>query len=117
MGVKDGIFQWVRVVTISRAEDLKVALQDDLNGVKTTDWEKGLGIIRSNVSSKFHRTPMAEYEYLMSAATPSTGILIAMYILVTLLSCGLLYWAHEVDIFGDEGFRRYSSISRNLRRW
>jgi len=113
---KDGVFDWVRVVTISKVEDVKIGLRDGLKGLKTTDWEQGLKIIRSEVS-KFHRTPMAEYEYLMSAASPSTGVLIFLYIFITLASCGLVWWAHGHDIFGNEGFGFGWCNHYNRRKW
>jgi hypothetical protein len=107
IGVKDGKFNWVRVVTLSRVEDLKIALRDGLQGLRTDEWEKGLGVIRNAISTKFVRTPMAEWEYLASAATPPTWVLVLLYVMAIGLSCGLIWWAHEQDIFGDKWKQRF----------
>jgi hypothetical protein len=116
-GVENGFISWARVVTISRVEELKVTLRDALVGMSMAHPETALAVVRREVESKFHRTSMSEFEYLSSAAKPSDGILIFLYLLVLAVSGGLAYWAHREDIFGDEGFssRRSRVGMRNHR--
>ena len=99
MGVSGDKIQWVRVVTISEVEDLKVALRDSLEGRSVADVAGNLEIIRREVRHRFHRTPMENWEYLSSAATPSVGVLLFLYALVAAISVGLGIFAHQEDIF------------------
>ena len=113
VGVKDGVFTWVRVVTISKVELLKESLMSGLKEMKVSEWEKGLALIRKETQDKFTRTPNEEFRYLLSAATPPTWILIIMYIIVAILSIVLVLVAREKDIFGDEGLtRRFNPFNR-----
>jgi hypothetical protein len=92
---------WVRVVTFSRVEALKVRLRDDIQGKALA----GLDIpntIHTLIRDQFKRTPMAEFEYLARSATPSTPWLVALYILGLALSIGLGVYMHKNDVFGDE---------------
>lgn len=105
-GVPDGQkIAWVRVVTISKVEDLKVGLRDKLTGLPLNDAERALGIIKNEVMTKFTRTPMDEFSYLSAGATPTTGWLILSYLFAIALSVGLGIWVHRVDVFGGEKVR------------
>lgn len=99
-------FAWVRVVTISRVEALKVALRDGLTGLTLADANKALPLIRRQITDRFRRTPMSEFEYLASAAAPSAGVLAGLYGLALALCVGLLVLAHREDFFGDSSFDR-----------
>lgn len=102
MGMPDSqTIKWARIVTISRVEALKVHLRDQLEGKKVDD-PAIPGIIRSTLQAEFHRTPMAQFEYLMNVAQPSGGWLFGLYLFDILVCIGLTYWAHAKDIFGDE---------------
>ena len=116
IGVLDGSITWARVVTISKVEDLKIYLRDELQGKKFTDDIPG--IVRIAVKERFHRTAMAEYEYLARNATPSTGWLIGLYILGLLVAAGLSILMHRRDIFGEErrGFQFGTNYGRKYRR-
>lgn len=96
---------WARVVTISRVEDFKIFLRDELVNTDITQPSDGLKIIRQAVIEKFKRTSMKEFEYLASAARPSDGVLALLYILTLIVSAGLIFWAHKNDIFSEHGFR------------
>ena len=68
----DGVsFAWVRVVSMSKGEEIKVSLRDALLGKSLTDVSGVMSIIQREVNGKFKRTPMAEWEYLSAMATPS----------------------------------------------
>lgn len=97
LGVKDGTITWARVVTFSKVESLKVYLRDELQGMRLSDDIPGL--VREVVATRFRRTAMADYEYLARAAKPSTGALIALYVVGVLLSVGLALWMHRKDVF------------------
>jgi hypothetical protein len=83
---EDMKISWVRVITISRVESLKITLRDGLTGLSINDPETALDLVRQAVANQFVRTPMAEFEYLASAAAPSpfgTGLLVLMSFLLT----------------------------------
>ena len=102
LGVPDGkTIAWAEVVTISRVEALRLATREKLRGlpidaVRTLD-----GVLRGLVADHWHRTPMSEFEYLASAASPSGPWLVALYSLVLLLTAGLIAWGHHEDVFQE----------------
>lgn len=108
LGVPEGqrAIKWARVITISRVESLKIELRDRLTGMSLDDPDKAIALIGSLVEEKFARTPLEEFEYLVTAATPSTGWLVVLY-LFDLLGClGLGYAFSQTDPFNEE--RRWS---------
>jgi len=109
-------FTWVRVVTLSRVEELKVLMRDKLTGMSVDDPTGGIKVIRQVVTGKFKRTPMKEWEYLASAASPSDGWLTFLYILMTVLTLVGLYVMHENDIFGEEG-GSWGGLRRSRNPW
>lgn len=108
IGVEDEAILWARVVSISKIEELKSFLRDELAGKSLS--ADIPAVVRDAVATKFHRTPMAEFEYLASSARPPTGWVIFLYVFGVLLSGGASLYLHRVDVFGDEGrenpFRR-----------
>lgn len=112
LGVQRDVVTWARVVTISRVERLKIDLRDGLQGRHLS--EDVPGLIRSAIQSSFHRTPMAEFEYLATTGSPPTGWLIFLYILGGALSCALSAWLHRADVFGDEPISIYSDYNRRF---
>lgn len=102
VGVPDGeTIQWTRVVTISRGEEVKIELRDGLLGMTLSNSGTALAFIRKAVEENFHRTSMSEFEYLASAAKPSDGWLIALYIAAVLLIGGLALYMNDNDVFGE----------------
>ncbi|MCX6780520.1 MAG: hypothetical protein NT003_00145 [Candidatus Magasanikbacteria bacterium] len=108
LGVPEGQrqIQWARVVTISRVEELKIELRDGLMKLSIDEPEKALALIRQTVDAKFTRTHMSEFEYLASAATPSTGWLVFLYILDIAGSLALGYVFSQTDPFKENWGRR-----------
>ncbi len=106
LGVQEETVAWARVVTISRVERLKIDLRDGLQGRHLS--EDIPGLIRASIQSQFHRTPMAEFEYLATTGSPPTGWLVFLYALGAALSCALTAWLHRVDIFRGDPFPSYS---------
>jgi len=112
MGVAGDDIRWVRVVTFSRVEMLKVRLRDQLQQMKLSD-PNVMRVIRSEVQKGFHRTAMAEFEYLARTAKPKGWWLFGLYVFEVLVSAGLVYVTRVYDIFGDEGFQRVFGRARN----
>lgn len=105
MGMSGNLINWVRVVTISKVEEMKIHLRDNLQGKKITD-PQVVEIIKQYVGNEFKRTPMAKFEYLAKVVQPPTWAIVLLYIVGLALSIGLGIWSHKEDIFGDEGYRR-----------
>jgi hypothetical protein len=97
LGLDGKAIRWARLVTISKVPELDAAARATLPGKAVSDDIPG--IIRQLVQSKFKRTPMADFEYLMSYARPSTGWLIFLYILGAVLSIGISVLMHRVEVF------------------
>lgn len=101
MGIQGDTISWVRVVTFSKVEMLKVRLRDQLQGLALND-PKVPAIIRNEIGGGFKRTHMADFEYLASTASPTGWILALLYVFEILLCAGLTFWMHRKDVFGDE---------------
>lgn len=112
LGVGEGRISWARVVSISKIEELKIFLRDELAGKPLS--ADIPGIVRNAVRTKFERTPMAEFEYLASTAAPSMGWLVFLYVIGVLLSGGCSIYLHRVDVFGDED--RFGSRDNPFKR-
>lgn len=106
MGIDGDTIRWVRVVTFSRVEMLKVRLRDQLQGLKVSD-PKVLEVVRSEVSTGFRRTAMAEFEYLASTAQPTGWSLALLFLFEIVVSLGLTYLMHKHDVFNENPFRGY----------
>lgn len=106
MGIDNDTIRWVRVVTISKVEMLKVRMRDQLQGLRLDD-PKVPATIRQEVAKGFKRTAMAEFEYLAANASPTGGSLALLVLVQFLVSLGLTIWMHQKDVFGDKGFTKY----------
>lgn len=100
IGVDNQRIAWVRVVTFSHAEDLKVHLRDNLQGLELND-PTVISLIRQGISQEFHRTPMKEFAYLASAAEPKGWALILIAIIQLVASVFLTIWVHKEDVFKE----------------
>jgi len=70
--------EWVRVVSWTDSELFKVELQDDLYDLKTIGTpEQFIEIISKQISSKFERKHMRDFEYLKEDITPDVGWIVA----------------------------------------
>lgn len=100
-GVRDDKFSWVRVVTFSRVEALKVKIRDTLQGMRVDD-PAAVFAIRRLVNANFKRTPMAEFEYLARASEPRGWGLAVIVFLQLLVSIGSAVLMHKHDLFDEE---------------
>ncbi len=112
---KERKVSWVGVVTISKVEELKVRLREDIKG-KSIDSIEIVGILRENVRKYFKRTSMSEFEYLANNWQPSTGVLVFLYILGLVVSVGLGIYFHQEDVFGEQGNYKWNQ-SNFVRDW
>jgi len=112
-GDRDTI-SWARVVTISRVESLKIKVRDEMPGKKLSDVEGTVGFIRDLTYNEFERTPMAEFEYLMSAAKPKPWMLWLLYIVAIVGSVGGSAAMVIYDPFGDERRARFRSFGLRI---
>lgn len=110
IGTDGTTITWARVVTLSRVEELKVDIREDLQGLALTD-PRIFTILRAHILQHWKRTSMEEFEYLASHASPTTGWMVFLYILALALSIGLAMFMHHEDVFGDEGW-----VNRRHRR-
>lgn len=106
LGVDGDTIRWVRVVTFSRVEMLKVRLRDQLETLRTDD-PKIMQIVRTEIKTGFHRTKMAEFEYLARSAQPKGWCLALLYFFEIFASVLLTFLMHKYDVFGDEGRARF----------
>lgn len=114
MGIQGDVIQWVRVVTFSKVEMLKVRLRDQLQGLSIADSQVP-AIIRSEIQRGFKRTRMADFEYLASTASPEGWVLALLFVFEVLVSIGLTYWMHVKDVFGDERRLLQNSYTDNRK--
>lgn len=116
-GAPDGKkFEWVRAVSLSRVERLKIELRDKLAGWELAKADEGVALIRKLIGAHFERTPMAEWEYLASSAKPATWMIVLLYI-VAFIGTGILGLVmHAHDVFGDEGMSRFRTRFGQRRR-
>ena len=101
---------WVRIMSWSRSEDLKVELRDGMMNLNTLDKrDEVLTLIEQQVDQKFVRTPMAQFEYLLASWQPSTGVLVTLFVLGILGSVGMTIYFFQADPFetGDRRFRSW----------
>jgi hypothetical protein len=108
IGSKDHeTIDWVRVLSWSHSEVLKVELRDDILELGSlTKREEIVSSIKTHVQSGFVRMEMEDYKYLLAGLEPSA---IAMWILTSIsliLSVGLSWLFYREDIFGEVRFSR-----------
>jgi len=98
-------------------EEIKHRLRTALELFDTIDddyREYALNAIKDNVNLYFKKMQMEDYEYLKDQIEPPTWVIILGFILSIAISCGMTYWLHREDVFGDENTFRYSN--RSYRR-
>lgn len=89
---------WVRVMSWTRVEMLKVLLRDELQEIGTLEKrDEIIDTVKNLVDQHFVRTRMREFKYLMAEIRPSNGAMIFLFILGVGLSVGLTvyFWREE----------------------
>ena len=89
---------WVRVMSWTKEEILKVLLRDELQEIGTLEKREEI-IMKTKelVDKHFVRTRMRDFEYLMAGIRPSAGALVFLFILgVGLSICLTIYfWRND----------------------
>ncbi len=113
LGVRDyPQISWVRAMSWTRAEDLKISVRDNVREIGTmSERDKILGVIAKEVNAKFVRRPMSDFKYLNAEIRPPTWALFLILFLGLAVSIGLTIYFYYNDPFGDEDY--YS----RRRRW
>lgn len=103
LGIENNaIISWARVVTLSKVEALKIEIRDTLEGKRIND-PSIMPFLRDVVERKFRRTPMEEFSYLASAATPRGWWLALLFAGAFAVSIGLTILVHQKDLFNEGG--------------
>ena len=92
---------WVRVMSWSRAEELKITLRDILqHDIGSLDKREAIISATKELTERyFVRTRMREFEYLMAGVRPPTWALVMLMIVGTGLSVGLTVYFWREDPF------------------
>lgn len=99
----DGKPAWAEVMAWTIDPLFKIKLRDDVldEGVLTP--KKVMDALRRNIMAYHKRKPMADFEYLRSAITPSpTEWFVTLFIGIA-IAIGLAVTFQVHDVFGDEG--------------
>lgn len=94
-----GLVTWANTMSWESNEIFKVKLRDDLVGLKM-DRQIVLDKVGENIKIYHKRKPMAEFEYLKSAITPSVGEWIVTLLVGLLISIGMSVFFHKNETFG-----------------
>ena len=97
---------WVEIMSWSKNEVFNVELRDAIMEMKQIDMSL-IDVIDSTINKSFVRRLMEEFEYLKDEIEPPLWGLMTILISNVILSCGLSYWMHTKDVFGDEIKNRY----------
>lgn len=91
---------WVRVMSWTRIEELKVSLQDSLENIGNLETrEEIIKSVKEQVDRLFVRTPMRDFEYLMAGIQPPRWALIILLTVGLGLSAGLTIYFYKNDPF------------------
>lgn len=96
------VMDWAGVVSLTKSEDMKLAIRDKIMYLKSFDGPKVLKIIEGE-ARHFKRREMRDFEYLMDSVEPPVWVLILIFILGTAGSVLLSRYFILNDPFGAEG--------------
>ena len=84
---------WVRIMSWSKSEGLKVELRDQIQGIGTMGRRDDIvNAVEAQVRTNWQRRHMREFEYLMAGAEPGPGVTILLMFLSALSTIGLSMW-------------------------
>ena len=100
---------WVRIMSWSNAEDLKVELRDQIMDVGYANKrDEIMTAIRMTVDGKFTHRHMDDFKYLLAENQPGTATTIILFVLGVLVCGGLGCYFYINDPF-DSGYDRWGS--------
>jgi len=91
---------WAGVMSWTKVENLKLSLRDAVEDMGTFDGDRVMALLEREVSEKFIRRPMADFEYLSSSIQPPFWLLVVLLVLGLGVSGGLGYWFWKEDPLG-----------------
>ena len=99
---------WVEIMSWTKEELFKVQLRDAIYDLKKIDTSV-IKTMDEHIGRSFVRRPWKDFDYLEKDVEPSVKVLFIILFINILISCGITYWFHRKDVFGDEGHgrRRY----------
>lgn len=105
LGVTDyPVIEWARVMSWTRAEELKISLPDLLKDAGSLEKrEEILGAIRSETERLFVRTPMKEFEYLLAGIQPPFWVFVLLSVMGIAASTLLTIYFYKEDPFDSRG--------------
>lgn len=91
---------WVRVMSWTQAEEVKIGLRDSLQEIGSLErHEEIITKTKELVDKLFVRRPMADFEYLMAGVRPPPWTLITLLIVGIGVSVGLAVFFYREDPF------------------
>jgi hypothetical protein len=102
----DGLVEWSNTMSWESNEIFKVKMRDDLVGL-ALDRRLVLDKVAENIKIHHKRKPMAEFEYLKSAITPSVTEWVVTMIVGLVISIGMSVFFHKNEVFPEYRNRFY----------
>lgn len=95
---------WARVMSWTRAEELKISVPDSLEAIGSLEKRKEiLGAVRSETERLFVRTSMKEFEYLLAGIQPPFWVFMVLSVIGVAASAGLTIYFYREDPFDSRG--------------
>lgn len=96
---------WVRVMSWTRAEELKIYLRDELQDIGDLEKrEEIIAKVKELTDKHFVRTKMSEFEYLAAGVRPPAWAIIALFIIGVGISIGLSIYFWRDDPFSSRNY-------------
>jgi len=113
------IVDWVRIISWTKSENMKVELRDALQKIGRMDSPELLSTIQDYVTSEFTRRDFDEFKYLMASYQPGETATIILMIIAMICFGGITWYAWHEDIFGDVPIDYYGNkyYSYNDGNW
>ena len=107
---------WVKVLSWSRSEEMKISIRDRVLSLGVLDPKRTIEIAGEEVGGKYVRRAWEDFDYLKSTIEPSDYAQRWLFSIGFVMSLGLWFLFHRRDVFGDEqqiAQRRAASRSTN----
>lgn len=90
--------EWAHIHSWSKNDLFNIQLRDRIRELPALDREAVMAAISEVAMKQFERRPMAEFEYLEDEIEPSANFLIFAFIFTLILSCGVTFLMHRIDL-------------------
>jgi hypothetical protein len=95
---------WVKVLSWSRSEEMKISIRDRVLAIGTLDLAQILKVAGEEVESKYVRRKWEDFDYLKATIEPSSTAQIVLFCIGFALSIGLWILFHRHDVFDEERY-------------